>query len=139
MLFIISGPSGVGKGTIIEQLLQNHPTLGLAISATTRAPRQSEQHGIDYYFMDQTTFTEHINNNDFVEWCQVHNYYYGTLLSEITSKLNHHSGLIIEIDVQGAQKIKAHDLPQYHILFVRQTFKRLKNDCKNVVLNCQML
>jgi guanylate kinase len=116
MIFIISGPSGVGKGTVISQLLTQHSTLSLAVSATTRAPRSNEIDGKDYYFLSNDAFQTHISNNDFLEYCEVHQNFYGTLVSEVDNKRSTSSAVIIEIDVQGAQKIKQHvHLPQCHI------------------------
>ena len=115
MLFIISGPSGVGKGTIINQILIDNPTLGLGISATTRAPRSGEIPGESYHFLSESEFNHHIDSNNFLEWCTVHNNKYGTLSTEVSEKLTQFDGLIIEIDVQGAQKLKQHPFPQHHI------------------------
>ena len=116
MLFVISGPSGVGKGTLIQKILSLSPTLCLAVSATTRQPRQGETNGNEYYFLTQDEFDHHINNNDFFEWCTVHGNCYGTLKPEVSNKLKSHDAIIIEIDVQGAEKIRKHtEFPQYHI------------------------
>ena len=87
MLVIISGPSGVGKGTIISHLLDMHAYLSLAVSATTRAPRDTEIEGTDYYFLSQDAFKTHISNNAFLEYCDVHQNFYGTLALEVTKKL----------------------------------------------------
>ncbi len=116
MLFIISGPSGVGKGTLIQDLLALNAALCWAVSATTRSPRPGEIDGKDYYFLTEESFDQHISNHNFLEWCEVHGNRYGTLKSEILSKQSKFKGVIVEIDVQGAQKIRQHlDYQQYHI------------------------
>jgi len=81
-LFIISGPSGVGKGTIIKEILKDSD-VHLAVSATTRAPRQNETHKADYYFLSKEQFQNHLDQGEFLEWNEVHGNRYGTLKSEI--------------------------------------------------------
>ena len=116
MLIVISGPSGVGKGTLITHLLQNTPELSLSVSATTRAPRAGEIHGKDYFFLGNDDFDNAIKNGDFIEWCAVHQHRYGTLRQQVAHKLNLSKGVVVEIDVQGAKKIKAaYDDNQFHI------------------------
>ncbi|RAP34314.1 guanylate kinase [Candidatus Marinamargulisbacteria bacterium SCGC AG-439-L15] len=104
-LFIISGPSGVGKGTIIKGVLKEIPELHLAISATTRPARETEVYGKDYFFLTNDEFDKKIEENAFLEWCPVHNYRYGTLKEELTPRLNKGENIIIEIDTEGAKKI----------------------------------
>ena len=128
MLFVISGPSGVGKGTLIDRLICDNPHLSLAVSATTRAPRNGEVHGESYYFLSKAAFQQHIDANHFLEWCNVHQHQYGTLKSEIEQKLQRHAAVLIEIDVQGAKKIKQQtDTPQYHIFIAPPSIDALKN------------
>ena len=116
MIFVISGPSGVGKGTLIQAILHQHPFLCMAVSATTRQPRTGEKDGIEYYFLSQDKFNEYVQNDQFLEWCNVHGNCYGTLKPEVTKKLSTHRAIIIEIDVQGAEKIRTNnDFPQFHI------------------------
>lgn len=103
-LFIISGPSGVGKGTVIASLLKRHRDLHLAISATTRSPREGEVDGKNYHFLSEQAFQDAIQRNGFLEYCKVHQAYYGTLYSEIEKKGN--QNVLLEIDVQGAKKVK---------------------------------
>jgi guanylate kinase len=116
MIFVISGPSGVGKGTLIQAILHQHPCLCMAVSATTRQPRIGERDGVEYHFLSQTKFDEHIQNRQFLEWCNVHGNRYGTLKPEVIKKLSTYRAIIVEIDVQGAEKIrKNNDFPQFHI------------------------
>ncbi len=127
MIFVISGPSGVGKGTIIQKLLQENPSYYLAISATTRAPRLGEVNGKDYFFLSNTEFDTHIQNGEFLEWCQVHENRYGTLKKEISSNHLNSKTTIIEIDVQGAEKIRAHsDIDQCHIFLIPPSLETLE-------------
>ncbi len=105
-LFIISGPSGVGKGTIITELLHRRP-LHLAVSATTRPIRAGETPGKSYYYMTDEDFDHHIQSGDFLEHCTVHTARYGTLRTEVLDHMARGLDVLIEIDVQGAKKIKA--------------------------------
>ena len=82
-LFVISGPSGSGKGTLINRYLKENSDIEIAISATTRAPRKGEVHGKDYYFISEKEFNDHISNGDFIEFCDVHKHKYGTLKQEL--------------------------------------------------------
>jgi guanylate kinase len=116
MLFVISGPSGVGKGTLISTVLHKNSMLCLSVSATTRPPRSNEIHGQDYYFLSENEFDNHVTSDNFLEWCHVHHHRYGTLKSDVSQKLMTFRAIIIEIDVQGAQKIKRNSAqPQCHI------------------------
>ena len=127
MIFVISGPSGVGKGTIIQKLIQENPSYSLAVSATTRPPRNGEVHGTDYFFLTNNEFDTSIKNDEFLEWCQVHTNRYGTLKKEVNNLLSHSDAIIIEIDVQGAEKIRKHkDINQRHIFLVPPSIKILE-------------
>lgn len=105
-LFVLSGPSGVGKGTLREKLFQQIPDLCYSVSVTTRKPRRKEREGIDYFFVDENTFKKYIEKNQFAEWALVHGEYKGTLLSTVNEKLGNGTDLVLEIDVQGTMQIK---------------------------------
>lgn len=105
-LFVISGPSGAGKGTLVSRVRELHPDLGLTVSATTREPRSGEIDGANYYFLSDDEFTRHIEAGDFLEWANVHDHRYGTLASEVDRNLAGGHSLILEIDVQGALNVK---------------------------------
>ncbi len=106
MIIVISGPSGVGKGSIIKEIRNRNSTIGLAISVTTRKPRKGEKEGRDYYFISEETFLKKIKNHEFAEWCEVHGHKYGTLKEEIVKYTAVDQHVILEIDVYGAQKIR---------------------------------
>ncbi len=105
-LFVIVGPSGVGKGTLVKHLMNRVPYLFLSISATTRSPRKDEKDGINYYFLKTNEFEELIKAGDFIEWATIYGNYYGTLREKVEQKLSLPTDVILEIDVQGARQIK---------------------------------
>ena len=106
LLVIISGPSGVGKSTVVKRLLKTNPDLNLSISATTRPPRVMEKHGKDYFFMTEKGFFEGVEKEEFLEWAQVHGAYYGTPKEYSQELLDKGRTVILEVDVQGAAKVK---------------------------------
>ncbi len=106
-IFIISGPSGVGKGTIIRKVLSKIPGTKLSISATTRQPRTIEVPKRDYYFMSDETFDNHIKQGHFLEWCTIFSDRYGTLYNEVENYISEGFNVILEIDVQGAEKVRS--------------------------------
>ncbi len=105
-LFVISGPSGVGKGTLRKKLFEQLPDLEYSVSVTTRKPRKGEQEGIDYFFVNEDTFQRYIQENKFAEWAKVHDDYKGTLRATINKALTEGKDLLLEIDVQGAMQLK---------------------------------
>lgn len=127
---VISGPSGVGKGTVIKALLENDQNVALAVSATTRQPRENEIHGKAYYFLSDQEFDNSIQNDAFLEWCQVHQNRYGTLLSEIESITLNNKIPLLEIDVQGCEKIKKRFPNALTIFIAPPSLEELKNRLK---------
>lgn len=105
-LFVISGPSGAGKGTLLAELRMQRPDLGLTVSATTRSPRPGEVDGTSYYFLSDEEFRRRIAAGEFVEWAEVHGHLYGTLVSEVKRLLAKGHSLVLEIDVQGALNVR---------------------------------
>lgn len=106
-IIIIAAPSGSGKTSIVRRLLAECPELEFSISATTREPRGQEAHGIDYYFISVSQFEEKIQNNEFLEWEMVyHGKYYGTLRAEIDRIYASGKIPLLDIDVQGAVRLK---------------------------------
>jgi len=109
LLLIISGPSGAGKGTICKKLIENSNDLELSVSATTRQPRVGEIEGKNYHFINVEEFRKRIEQNDFLEHACVYGNYYGTPKSDVINKLKEGKTVILEIDIQGALKVrKAH-------------------------------
>lgn len=117
-LFVISGPSGAGKGTLVTRVRERRSNLGLTVSATTRAPRKGEVDGVNYFFLTREEFDRRVANGEFVEWAEVHGNCYGTLVSEVTSKLASGASLILEIDVQGALQVKER-FPEAVLIFIK--------------------
>lgn len=105
-LFVISGPSGVGKGTVIKKLLQKDPNIKLSVSATTRAPRSHETNGVDYHFVSKDNFTKLIKEDKLIEWAEFSGNYYGTFYHTVEENLSCGTDLILEIEVKGAMQIK---------------------------------
>ena len=114
-LFIFSGPSGVGKGTLRKKLFELVPDLCYSVSVTTRKPRKEELEGHDYFFIDEETFRDYIKANKFAEWAKVHGDYKGTLVSTIDKALAEDHDMVLEIDVQGAMQIR--EVPGGYIYF----------------------
>lgn len=105
-LFVVSGPSGTGKDTVVAQLLKTHPEIQHTVSATTRAPREGEKNGINYHFMSVSDFEDHLAHDQIVEHTQYCGNYYGTLRSEIETRMEQEIPVILVIEVEGAGNIK---------------------------------
>ena len=105
MLIVLSGPSGSGKGTIIKSLLQQREDTVLSISVTTRAPRPGEEDGVHYFFRTREDFEELIRRNALLEFAEYNGNYYGTPEEAITGWLNQGKNVLLEIEVQGAEKV----------------------------------
>jgi guanylate kinase len=105
-VFVITGPSGVGKGTLIRGLLARVPALELSVSATTRAPRPGEVDGVDYHFLTPAEFERRIEEGDFLEWAAYSGNRYGTLRSELEKRLSAGVPIVLEIEVQGARQVR---------------------------------
>src|ERR1700678_1937686 len=102
-VFVITGPSGVGKGTLIRGLMERLPALELSVSATTRAPRPGERDGVDYHFLTREEFDRRVREGDFVEHADYAGRSYGTLRSELESRVRAGTPIVLEIEFQGAQ------------------------------------
>ena len=116
-LIVITGPSGVGKGTLVKKLLLAHSELYLSISATTRSPRSHEEHGKDYYFLTKEEFQQMIKNNSLLEWAQYTENYYGTPRTPVEERLKQGQNVLLEIEVLGAGQIKA-NFPNSFTIFI---------------------
>jgi guanylate kinase len=105
-VFVITGPSGVGKGTLIKMLRERVPDLALSVSATTRQPRAGEVDGVDYHFLTEDQFQERKAAKDFLEFASYSGNHYGTLNSELERCLDKGRSVVLEIEVQGAQQVR---------------------------------
>jgi guanylate kinase len=113
-ILVITGPSGVGKGTLIKGLLERVPGLQLAVSATTRKPREGEVNGVDYHFLSGADFDRRVAAGEFVEHAEYAGNRYGTLKSELSRPAR---GIVLEIDVQGARQVRE-ALPEAVSIFI---------------------
>ncbi len=105
-MFVITGPSGVGKGTLIRSLFEQFPTLELSVSATTRPPRPGEQDGVAYHFLTPEEFDGRVAGDEFVEWAEYSGNRYGTLRSELDTRIADGIPVVLEIEVQGARQVR---------------------------------
>jgi guanylate kinase len=105
-LFVVAAPSGAGKSSLVKALLELDSHLAVSISHTTRRPRGQEQHGREYWFVDEPTFRSMIERGEFFEWAEVHGNLYGTSRAAVQKRLEHGEDVILEIDWQGALQIK---------------------------------
>jgi guanylate kinase len=105
-VFVITGPSGVGKGTLIRGLLERIPELELSVSATTRKPRAGERDGIDYHFLTPQEFEQHLADGDFLEHATYSGNRYGTLRSEVERRLRDGKPVVLEIELEGARQVR---------------------------------
>ncbi|MCL5292648.1 MAG: guanylate kinase [Actinobacteria bacterium] len=116
-LFVISGPSGAGKGTLVAELLRRVPSVSRAVTSTTRRPRPDEQEGVHYYFLTKEEFERGRDRGDFLEWALVHGYYYATPRAEVERKLGEGFDVVLVIDVQGAARVKE-IMPEACLIFI---------------------
>ncbi len=126
-LFVLSGPSGTGKGTLRKILFERVPGIEFSISCTTRDPRDDEKDGIDYRFITDREFRARLDDGEFLEHAFVHGYYYGTLRSDVVRALESGRDILLEIDVQGALQVRA-AMPESRLIFVSPpSFEELEN------------
>lgn len=116
-LFVISGSSGVGKGTVIKEFLKRNPLFKLSVSCTTRLPRENEIHGENYFFLSKEEFKSCIDNNEFLEWAEFSGNMYGTKRPYVDEKLAQGKNLILEIDTKGALNVKK-IMPEAILIFI---------------------
>ncbi len=125
-LYVISGASGVGKSTVIAKLLESHPELYFSVSCTTRPPRAGEVDGVNYHFINPQEFQQRIEINDFLEYAQYVGNYYGTSGAIVEEKLLAGVDVLLDIEVQGAQKVKEKNLDATLIFIAPPSFEELR-------------
>lgn len=116
-LYVISGSSGVGKGTVLKRFLEKNPDFMLSVSCTTRTPREGEIDGVNYFFLSKDEFKNCIDNNKFLEWAEFAGNFYGTKKKFINQCLAEGKNIILEIDTQGALKVKK-QMPESVLIFI---------------------
>ena len=116
-LFVISGSSGVGKGTVIKEFLKRNPNFKLSISCTTRGIRDGEIDGVNYFFLSKEEFQKSVENNDFLEWAEFSGNLYGTKKSFVEECLKNNENIILEIDTKGALNVKQ-IMPEAILIFI---------------------
>lgn len=126
-LFVISGPSGVGKGTIVNEIMSSSSGIKLSVSATTRSPRDGEIDGSSYFFMSETEFKEKISEDGFLEYAYVHGHYYGTPKKPVIDALKEGFDVILEIDVQGAMQVKSSYKDGIYIFVLPPSMEQLES------------
>lgn len=126
LLIVISGPSGAGKGTICKELLNKNDDLYISVSATTRNPRDGEIDGVNYYFIDRSEFMKKIEADDFLEYAEVYGNFYGTPKSKVEEMLLSGKNVILEIDIQGALKVKENSKEGIFVFILPPSMEELK-------------
>ncbi|MDH6131185.1 guanylate kinase [Kitasatospora sp. MAA4] len=116
-LTVLSGPSGVGKSTVVAHMRQQHPEVWLSVSATTRHPRPGEQQGIHYHFVDNDEFDKLIANGELLEWAVFAGNRYGTPRSAVQERLERGEPVLLEIDLQGARQVRE-SMPEAQLVFL---------------------
>ncbi|MFW5736643.1 MAG: guanylate kinase [Halanaerobium sp.] len=127
LLFVLSGPSGVGKNTVLDALFEDFDGVSYSVSATTREKRKGEIEGEDYFFISEAEFKEIEENNGFIESALVHGHYYGTPKKFVDQKLEEGEDIILEIDTQGAKQVREKYPDAVYIFLVPPSLKELEN------------
>ncbi len=125
-LIVITGPSGVGKGTLVKQLLAHHKELWLSVSATTRLPRHGEIDGEHYYFLDGKSFYELVNNGGFLEWAEFAGNCYGTPRKQVEERLHSARSVLLEIELEGARQVRKTFPEALQIFLAPPSFEELE-------------
>jgi guanylate kinase len=125
-LFVVSSPSGGGKGTIIRHVLDVVPNLGYSVSFTTRAPRLAEMNGREYFFVSREVFEEMVAAGEFLEWACVHGNFYGTAKRQIADETSAGIDIVLEVDVQGAESVRELPLDSVSVFILPPSFEVLR-------------
>jgi guanylate kinase len=130
LLVVISGPSGAGKGTLCKALLERNSQLKLSVSCTTRSPRANEKEGVNYFFVSRESFDEMAKNDEFLEHAEVYGNCYGTPIPYVNQMLDEGFDVILEIDIQGALKVKSKYPDGVFIFILPPSMEELRNRIK---------
>lgn len=125
-LIVITGPSGVGKGSLVEKLLQRNKHLWLSISATTRKPRVGEKDGQDYFFLEKEKFEKLIESDGFLEWAEFAGNFYGTPKNQIQNQLDKNKIVLLEIELEGARQVRKTFPEAFQIFLAPPSFEELE-------------
>ncbi len=125
-LIVITGPSGVGKGTLVKKLIKNSEDLWLSISATTRSPREGEKHGKEYFFLNKKEFEYLVDNNGFLEWAEFAGNLYGTPRGEVQKQLSLEKNVLLEIELEGARQVRKSFPKGFQIFLAPPNFQELE-------------
>ena len=125
-LFVVSSPSGGGKGTIIQRVLDAVPNLSYSVSFTTRAPRNNEMNGREYFFVSRPRFEEMVTAGEFLEWACVHGNFYGTAKQQVGDETSAGADIVLEVDVQGAASVRKLPLDSVSIFILPPSFAVLR-------------
>jgi guanylate kinase len=126
VLFVVSSPSGGGKGTLISRVLKSVPGVSYSVSYTTRAPRAGEVDGVDYFFVTTSRFEELVAADEFLEWARVHGNLYGTSRAQVVREIGERHDIILEVDVQGAASVRKLLADSVSIFIVPPSFEVLR-------------
>lgn len=126
ILFVVSSPSGGGKGTLINRVLKTVPELSYSVSYTTREPRKVEVDGVDYFFVSTSRFEELVAADEFLEWARVHGNLYGTSRAQVLKEIGERHDIILEVDVQGAASVRKLLADSVSIFIVPPSFEVLR-------------
>jgi guanylate kinase len=125
-LLLITGPSGVGKGTLVTRLRESHPDLWLSVSATTRAPRAGEEEGRHYFFLDRTAFERQVATGGFLEWAEFAGNLYGTPRAAVQERLEAGRTVLLEIELEGARQVRRSFPAGFQVLLRPPSFEELE-------------
>lgn len=131
LLIVLSGPSGVGKDAVITTLKNRNRSLHFIVTATTRAMRQDEKEGVDYYFLSEPEFKGMVQEDEFLEWAKVYDHYYGVMRRTVHEALNRGDDAIVRVDVQGAATLKSKAPEAVFIFLAPESFRALQRRLKS--------
>lgn len=125
-LLLITGPSGVGKGTLVARLLERHPEIWVSVSATTRQPRSGEVEGQHYFFLERAAFQEQVSAGGFLEWAEFAGNLYGTPRAAVQERLNSGQTVLLEIELEGARQVRRSFPAGFQVLLQPPSFAELE-------------